>query len=179
MTNSASININISATELEKFCNKLIKRSRDIAKTHDALVTLESFITLYSQTSHGSKEYQQLESVIKSITDISREKLLNKNTDDLVAALKQCNVMLLAAIHTPLSRNGFYQILRVAITRLSDDDIRLIMYWSANWVKEAKEMAEQASGFPDAMDFRAAGISIEEFQAMSDIDRVLNAQGLK
>lgn len=176
MSSPLSININISAAELEKFCNKLIKRSRDIAKTHDALITLEAFIALYSEASHSSEEYQQVESAIKSITEISREKLLNKNTDDLVNALKQCNVMSLAAIHTPLSRNGFYQILQVAIARLSDDDIRLIMYWSANWVKEAKSMAEQASGFPDAMDFKEAGISIEEFQAMSDIDRVLNAE---
>jgi len=48
------------------------------------------------------------------------------------------------------------------------------MIWSSNWVKEAKQLAEEASGYPDAMDFKTAGISIDEFQAISDIDRVLN-----
>ncbi|MCW9012973.1 MAG: hypothetical protein OQL06_04255 [Gammaproteobacteria bacterium] len=174
MTDSPSINIKIDSAELEKFCQKLLKRSRDITKTHDALITLESFIAIFGQASHGTREYQAIESTIKAITEISRQQLLEKNTRDLIRALKQCNVVALAAVHTPLSRNGFYQILQTAIAELSDDDIRLVMVWSANWLKEARQLAEEASGYPDAMDFKKAGISIEEFHAMSDIDRVLN-----
>lgn len=168
------IKIPVNATDLQSFCNKLLKRSRDITKTHDALITLESFIAVFAQASHGTKEYALIESTIKKITEKSRELVLEKNTKDLINALKQCNVSTLANIHTPLSRNGFYKILQTAITQLTDDDIRLIMIWSENWVKEAKQLAEEASGYPDAMDFKTAGISIEEFQAMSDINRVLN-----
>ena len=168
------IKISISSTDLESFCNKLLKRSRDITKTHDALVTLESFISIFGQASHGTNEYQLIDSTIKKITEKSRNLLLEKNTRDLITSLKQCNVASLTNIHTPLSRNGFYQILQIAISKLTDDDIRLVMIWSENWVKEARQLAEEASGYPDAMDFKKAGISIEEFHAMSDIDRVLN-----
>jgi len=168
------IKISISSTDLESFCNKLLKRSRDITKTHDALVTLESFISIFGQASHGTNEYQLIDSTIKKITEKSRNLLLEKNTRDLITSLKQCNVASLTNIHTPLSRNGFYQILQIAISKLTDDDIRLVMIWSGNWVKEARQLAEEASGYPDAMDFKKAGISIEEFHAMSDIDRVLN-----
>jgi len=175
MQNTQSININISVSELENFCQQILSRSRDISKTHEALITLESFICIFGRPLHGTKEYEIIESTIKKITESSRQLLLEKNTLDLIEALKQCNAKSLANIHTPLSRNGFYQILQTAIQTLTDDDIRLVMLWSANWMQEATELAQQASDYPDAMDFKKADISFEEYQAISDIDRVLNA----
>jgi len=175
MSDNISINIKIEATQLKAFCDKLLKRSRDITKTHDALVTLESFIAVFGESSHGTPEYKIIEDTINKITESSRHEVLKKNKFDLTLALKQCNAKLLASIHTPLSRNGFYQILQTAIEELSDDDIRLVMLWSANWIKEATELAQKASGYPDAMDFKKAEISVEEYQAIKDIDRVLNA----
>ena len=175
MSQSASINIKLQADELEKFCEKLLKRSRDINKTHDALITLESFISLFARASHGTREYEIIESRIKAITENSRRLLLEKNTEDLIIALKQCDAKALARIHTPLSRNGFYQILQTAIEQLADEDIAVLMIWSENWLKEARKLAQDASDYPDAMNFKKAGINIEEFQAMSDIDRVINS----
>ncbi len=174
MSNSESIQIHIQQAELEKFCQQLLDRSRDISRTHDTLVTLEAFISVFSRESHGSGEYQQIEASLKAITEKSRQALLKKCARDLYNALTHCNATALAAVHAPLSRNGFYDILKGVIADLSDDEIRIIMVWSANWVKEARALAEEASGYPDAYDFNQAGISIEEYQAMSDIDRVLN-----
>ncbi len=171
-----AINVKIDAAELDNFCEKLIKRSRNINKTHDALVTLESFISLYAEQSKADDEYIQIESLLKRITDHSRQLLLQKNTEDLVRALQSCDINRLTEIHCPLSRNGFYQILQVAISDLSDDEIRLAMVWSSNWVKEARMLAQKASGYPDSFDFKQAGIDIEEYHAVCDIDRVLNPQ---
>jgi len=78
MTDSQSITITIASSELDEFCKKIIQRSRDAAKTHDALITLESFISIFARPSHGTKEYQAIESTIKSITETSRQKLLKK-----------------------------------------------------------------------------------------------------
>jgi len=175
MPDSKSINIAIDSSELDKFCHKLLDRSHDIAKTHDALVTLETFISLFARPAHGTTEYNEIESVLHVVTDESRKKLLEKNTIELIAGLRQCDVVRIASIHTPLSRNGFYEILKVAIGKLSDDEIRLLMAWTQNWVKEVTSLAQEASGYPDAMDFNKSGLSIEEFQAMSDIDRVINS----
>jgi len=174
MNNSKSITLNINSTELEDFCQKLLNHSTDISKTHDALIALESFISVFGRASHGTKEYLLIEQTLNSITESSRQALLEKNTVDLIKILKQCNASALANIHTPLSRNGFYQILQLAIGELSDDDIRLLMIWSANWLKEARQLAQETSDYPDAPDFKKAGISKKEFQAISDIDRVLN-----
>jgi len=174
MSNNTSINITVDADKLNDFCQKLLERSRDISKTHDALITLETFISVFGRPSHGTAEYKTIEDTINKITEFSRQALLKKSTSELIDALKLCDAKSITSIHTPLSRNGFYTILQTSIENLSDDDIRLLMLWSGNWVKEATEMAEEASGFPDSMNFKKAGISIEEFHAISDIDRVLN-----
>jgi len=174
MSNNTSINITVDADKLKEFCQQLLKRSRDINKTHDALITLETFISVFARPSHGTAEYKIIEDTINKITEFSRQELLKKSTSELINALKLCDAKSITSIHTPLSRNGFYQILQTSIENLTDDDIRLVMLWSGNWLKEATEMAEEASGYPDSMDFKKAGIRIEEFQAISDIDRVLN-----
>lgn len=174
MTSLTQIVLAVDSDKLDAFCNKLIKRSRNIAKTHDALITLETFITLFGQAAHGTNEYHAIEAVIKSYTEHTRQQLMAQETRKLVSALKHCSPEELANIHTPLSRNGFYEILQVAVTELTTDHISQTRSWASNWVTDARHRAEQASGYPDALDFKSAGISIEEFQAMNDVSHFLD-----
>jgi len=176
MTDTKALRLTIDASNLKSFCNKLLTRSQDIAKTHEALLTLESFISVFGKPAEDTEVYALIESTIKSITEMSQQQLLEKNTDDLRTALRQCNIIALASVHLDLSRNGFYQILPDVIAGLSDDDIRLLMAWSDNWMKEARQLLEDCSGFPEVMDFAKAEISSEQFHAMDDLDRVLNAR---
>lgn len=171
------INLPVGAENLERFCQKLIKRSRDMAKTHDALVTLESFIILFGKAAHGTKEYQLIEELIKSFTEQTREQLLQLRTEELLVAIKDCNVANVTAIHTPLSRDGFYSILKTVVAQLSDSELDVISHWAINWSSDAKQKAEQASGFPDAMDFCKADIRLVEYQTMLDISRYLKNRG--
>ncbi len=180
MPDSTPFNITISASELQKFYQDQLNQSHDIHKTHHALITLSSFIStfgaIFGPTTQDAEAYQEIVSAIKAVTDQSQQMLLQKNAEELALALRQCNIGTLTAVHTSLRRHNFYSVLQTAITELSDDDIRLVMIWSDNWIKEAKEMAAEASETPDTMDFFRADIKIEEFHAISDIDRVLNPQ---
>ena len=176
MSDSASISISISPDQLTGFCENLLSGSSDITKTHEALLTLASFISEFSQPAQGARQFEQIEATLKSFTESSRQLVLEQYTIDLIAALKQCDAKALARVHTALSHTDFYQILQPAIRQLSDDDIRLVMIWSANWMKEAKQLGENISGSTDAIDFNLTAIRVEEFQAISDIDRVLNGQ---
>ncbi len=176
MNQANTITLSITPDELERFCQKLLGRSRDITKTHDALVTLESFIAMFGRDSQGTAARQSIDQSLQKITEQSRQGVLEKSTQELEQAIRHCNVQAVANVHTPLSRNGFYEILKLVIADLCDDEIRLLMVWSGNWVKEARQIAQQASEYPDAPDFKKAGIRLEEFQAMSDIDRVLNPE---
>ncbi len=167
------INLSVDTENLEQFCQKLIKRSRDIAKTHDTLVTLESFILLFGKAAHGTREYQAIEDLVKSCSEQTRTQLLSQRTDELKRALQKCNVAEVTVIHTPLSRDGFYSILQSVVAEILDSQLADISRWAINWSAEAKQKAEAASGFPDALDFDKAGIDIEEYHAMLDVSRYL------
>ena len=174
MTKSSTLTFTVKDIELEKFCDKLIKRSRDIAKTHDALITLETFICLFAKEAHGTNEYNDIETLIKNYTEQTRNALMQQESEKLLVGLQHQQVSAISQIHTPMSRNGFYLILQTACNQLSTAQRLDITGWATDWVTQAKQKAEHASGYPEAYDFKKAGISIEEFQAMNDVCHYLN-----
>jgi len=169
------LSLSIDPKQLERFCQQLLKRSRNTAKTHDALVTLETFLVRFGQAQVGSKAYQEIEDLINSYTEQTRELLLKEKTDELISALKACDATAIAAIHEPLSRNGFYQILQTAAVSQLEVERQKTKTWASNWLSDAKYRAEQASGYPDAMDFKKANICIKEYQAMLDVERYFSS----
>ncbi len=169
MSVSNSINLTVNSDDLEKFCNKLIKRSRDIAKTHDAMVTLESFISLFAKGAQGTEEYRAIESLINTFTEKTRQKLLQEKAEELLLALRHRDLDAIISIYVPLSRSGFRQIVEMAVSQLTNEEISFVRNWSSEWVRVAKQKAEEASGYPDALDFNKSGVSIEAYQAMTDL----------
>ena len=168
------ISLSVSTDELEKFCNKLIKRSRDISKTHDSLSTIEAFIAVFGKAAHGSNEYYAIEHIIKKASEETRQKLLEEKSIALINALKKQDIVVITKIYTPLSRSGFTQILEIASGQFNQGEIANLQLWSADWVSTMKKKAEQASGYPDALDFKKAGINIEEYHAICDVNNFLN-----
>ncbi|MFW2373801.1 MAG: hypothetical protein ACN4GM_11825 [Gammaproteobacteria bacterium] len=175
MTESISLKLSINSSELARFCDKIIRRSRDMAKTHDALVTLETFLLLFAREAHGTNEYIAIEHLIKRYTEQTRSALMEQETQKLIAALQQQQATAISQIHTPMSRNGFYLILQTAFSQLSPAQQLSVKQWAIDCVKLARQKAEQASGYPEAYDFIKAGMSIEEFQAMEDVSRYLES----
>ena len=161
------IQLAIDSDKLNSFCDQLIRRSRDREKTHDSLVTLEAFITRFCQDSQGSSEFQQAIAVIRRHSDKTREQLLSEKAERLITALRSLDKAAITDIYLPLSRNGFQEILQYAEPGLST------LFRSHEWLSYSKHKAETASEYPDAPDFRKAGISMEEYRAMEDVDRFL------
>lgn len=169
------LEISIEYAQLQKFCQQLITRSRDIAKTHDALITLETFFSNFSRDKQGSESYKAIESLLKAFTDETREQLLQQRTGELLKALRAQNVHAVASIHTPLSRNGFYLILQAATARMEQQETLLVNQWASKWTLQAKQKADQFSQYPDAPDFKAAGIKLAEYLAMVDVKQYLDS----
>ena len=167
------ITLSVSTVELEKFCNKLLKRSRDISKTHEGLSTLEAFFTVFGKAEHGTSEYFAVEGILKSFSEITRQQLLDERTGQLSDALKEQDINKISSIYIPLSRSGFFSILETAVNRMTQEEIMTLTPWVLAWTNDAKRQAEQASGYPDALDFKKAGINIEEYQTMVDINHYL------
>ncbi len=51
-----------------------------------------------------------------------------------------------------------------------------IRRWASGWLIQAKQRAQQASPYPDAIDFKAAGIDVSEYAAMTDLARYLGIE---
>ena len=175
ITEKKMLNINIEYSQLDKFCRQLITRSRDIAKTHDALITLETFITNFGRSQQGSESYNAVESLIKTFTEQTRQTLLEQKTTELLHALYKQDIDAIAAIHTPLSRNGFYLILQAAAAQFTPDEMLATKYWVSEWTQQTKQKADQLSQYPDAPDFKAAGITLKDYLAMADVNRYLDS----
>ena len=176
--NHISTSLVIDSDKLNTFCEQLLKRSRNKEKTHDSLVTLETFITRFCAASHGSDEFQQIISIVHRHSNNTRQLLLSQKAEQLVAALRNLDISAITVIYLPLSRNGFYEILQDIASRFSELELSIIAEWSQQWLNYSKHKAQQASDFPDAPDFTKAGISLQEYQAMSDVERFFNSSAI-
>lgn len=169
------LHLDIEVQQLKTFCNQLLTRSRDVVKTHEALITLETFIKVFGAGQQGSDGYIAIETLIGQFTEQTRQQLLQQKSVELLAAIRNQNVPAVTAIHTPISRNGFYLILQAVAAGLSPGEIQVLQNWVKTWTADAKQKADQASRFPDAPDFRGAGIALEEYLAMVDVSRYLTS----
>ena len=169
------LQLNIETLQLEKFCNQLLMRSRDIVKTHESLITLETFIKVFGAGQQGSDGYIAIEAMIGRFTEQTRQQLLQQKSVELLSAIRGRNIAAVAAIHTPLSRNGFYLILQSVVASLSPREIQVLHDWAKNWTTDAKQKSDQASQYPDAPDFKAADIALEEYLSMIDVSRYLTS----
>ncbi|MBI3188547.1 MAG: hypothetical protein HYZ31_11870 [Gammaproteobacteria bacterium] len=169
------LRLDIEISQLEKFCNQLLTRSRDIVKTHESLITLETFIKVFASGQQGSESYMAIEALIGRYTEQTRQQLLQQKNLELISALQHRDVSAVAAVHTPLSRNGFYLILQSVGAVLPRDELGALQDWSIKWTQDAKQKADKLSRYPDAPDFKAAGIVLEQYLAMVDVSRYLES----
>ncbi|HFD80000.1 MAG TPA: hypothetical protein ENK05_06365 [Gammaproteobacteria bacterium] len=167
-----SLKLLVAPEALRDFCERLLRRSRDIGRTHEALVTLETFLAVFGRGQAGSPGYQAIEKLMKSCTERTRRQLLVERSAELVEVLQRRDPAALAAVHAPLSREGFYQAAQAALEQLPEEEIGKVRDWARDWTRQARRDAERASGYPDALDFAAAGLDVEVYQAMLDLDRM-------
>ncbi|MCW8932249.1 MAG: hypothetical protein OQL19_18700 [Gammaproteobacteria bacterium] len=169
MNEETPLSIQVSPKQLDSFCKKIISRSRNISNTHEALNVLEAFLSSFSIDSQGADNYINVQQALKDHSTVTRKKLMVEKTEQLVGGFVTQNIQLLADVYGALSRNGFYQILTTATNQISRDQIPDISNWVISWAEKSKKLAEEASGYPDALDFKKANINIKHYQTMADI----------
>lgn len=160
--------------QIDSFCNKIISRSRNTANIHEALMVLEAFTSAFSKDSHGADSYKNIQDTLKKHSQKTRKKLMSEKTTQLGVALISHDIKLLADVYASLSRNGFYQILTNATDEIDRSQITPMAEWVIAWAVDAKQKAEDASGYPDALDFEKAEIDIVQYQVMTDIAYFFN-----
>ncbi|MDH5517461.1 MAG: hypothetical protein OEY36_06540 [Gammaproteobacteria bacterium] len=152
----------ISHDQTVDFCQRLMAESEDVFATAAAMSALELFITEYAEQADNADELKRILSVITVTKESCHQQMQEKYRQDMLAAIRQCNIVGLTASFAVQPREGFLQLLQQLIAELSDDDIRLLMLWSENWIKEAGQLPNDE-------------INQDQLSCMQLIDRLFNA----
>ena len=167
---TGEITLLLDPDNVEAQCLEIIKQARNAGHALAALIALQSFVAATIHPTHRlTPAYEAIKAVVEKHTGEIRMRVLADNAEALAEAIRQRNRQEIAHIHAALSRNGFWQAAQQAIGLLDMDDFSSAARWAEDWCQKAKELAQAASGFPDALDFRKAGIAATEYAAMTEI----------
>lgn len=169
------ITLLLAPDNVEAQCLETIKQSRNASHALAALISLQSFISATALPSDRfTPAYEAVKAVVEKHAAEIRVRILAEHAEALAEAIRQRNRPEIARIHAALSRNGFWQAAQQAMRRLGTDELAAAAAWAKDWCLSAKASAQAASGFPEALDFRKAGISATEYAAMTDVSNYLS-----
>lgn len=146
---------------------------RSTASVEKRLIALDALLTFVGAAVDPvflrDETFEQIKSTLSAHIEQARAELMNENTLRLSAAFKQQDVAQIAVVFGSLSRSGFWGLLSQAMNRLGEGEREDMSRWAIGWLDEMKRRGEQASPYPDSIDFAAAGIDIAEYTAMTDL----------
>ncbi|MHB9117317.1 MAG: hypothetical protein ACYC2R_03455 [Burkholderiales bacterium] len=173
MDNSDSIKhlgFSLGTEQAEAFCAALWRQSPNPAHTLAALTALESFLfATVRAAQRSSPEFAAIAALLQRHAAQARAQLLADTSLELQAAMAERSLASVARLHRSLSRNGFGQAAQNAAQNMEPEALHSAAAWAAAWCRDAKARALAASGYPDALDFKGAGILPAEYAAMSDL----------
>lgn len=173
MSTDKQMTLQISAQQIDQFCAELCRGSSNTSRKHAALIALEGFIIRHTATDKYTGIFNHIIGIIQEYAEQTRTELLNEYADRVQPALKNRDRTELARIHQSVSRNGFDRLLDQVLAKLAPDLQSALKLWAEDWVADADSKARQASGYPDALNFKAAGIRLDEYRAMTELKRKL------
>ncbi|MCW8908166.1 MAG: hypothetical protein OQL28_13015 [Sedimenticola sp.] len=173
MSPDKPITLKISAEQIDRFCDELCRGSSNINRKHASLIALEGFVIRHAASDTHSEAFNRIISIIQGFSEQTRQELLESYRQQLLPALRRQQVEEIARIHKALSRNGFDQLLEQCLQQIPETNLQALQSWVERWCNKAQTSAQQASGYPDALNFAAAAISLQEYQAMCELKRRL------
>ena len=113
--------------------------------------------------------YGDIRTLLSDRLEQAREQLLGEQAAMLEKGLAGIDPAIVAQVHATLSREAFFQ----AVARYGQDlpaDRRASLRTRVHtWCMDAERRARDASPYPDAMNWQAAGIVAQEYLAMQDL----------
>jgi len=173
MSTDKQMTLQISARQIDQFCAELCRGSSNTSRKHSALIALEGFVIRHTSTDKYTDVFTRIIGIIQQYAEQTRTELLNEYADRLEPALINRNRTELARTHQSVSRNGFDRLLGQVLVKLTPDQQSALKLWVESWILDAESKARQASGFPDAFNFKGAQIPLDEYRAMTELQRKL------
>ncbi|HHH38869.1 MAG TPA: hypothetical protein ENK50_04765 [Sedimenticola sp.] len=169
MMATEELNLRLTPDAVTAFCREVTRGADNPGRQHAALVALAGFVARHAGAAAHTPVCDHILAIIREFSEGTRERLLQAHAEALSSALRDGYRPGVARIHASVSRTGFQEVLGRALMLLPAEDRARIADEILDWCATAERAAGEASGYPDAMDFRAAGIDLGEYRALSDI----------
>jgi hypothetical protein len=172
MDSTNAIRLHLTVSGVDAYCCELSRRSPTLEKRVAAIDAIITFVS--SQTDAGERAKAEFLSIKQTLLDHveqAREALLDERAQRLRRALQAQNVPSTAFLYTSLSRDAFWTLLQRVEQQLDAAALSALRGWASGWLAQAKQRGQQVSSYPDAIDFKSAGIDVSEYSAMSDLCR--------
>lgn len=173
MPEQSKITLSLSADDMRNFCREITHGTSNINRKHAALIALEGFIGKHAGADSHSPLHAEILGIVRSFSEETRSKLLDEQAKELTPALQKMEVGTISRLFQSISRNGFHEVVKQTLATLTPEEIERTAHWVTAWCEKAEARAKEASGYPDAMNFTAAGIPLADYQALTDVKRVL------
>lgn len=174
MRSTNAITLQLTASGVDAYCRELVRRSPTLEKRVAAIDAIITFLSTQTDVGEQAKaEFRSIKQTLLDHFEQAREALLNKRAQHLHQALQAHHLPSIAMLYTSLSRDGFWTLLGRVERQLDAAAQSALRGWAEGWLIQTKQRAQQSSPYPDAIDFKAAGIDVSEYLAMTDLCRYL------
>ena len=164
-----AFSLELTPQEVEARSAALWHQFRSPGRILAALVAMQSLFALAPAGNRENAPYREIQAIVARHAEKARSELLTESERRLLAALQHRETREITRIHADLSRNGFWQAATAAGGGRDAAELAGDIAWLAQWCQSARTRAEAASGYPDALDFRAAGIDAAEYTALQEL----------
>ncbi|MBS4097066.1 MAG: hypothetical protein KGZ83_09575 [Sulfuricella sp.] len=170
----APLSLRLDAAGIDQYCRQLLGQTRQSAQALAALTALQTFIEASADgDAKAGAAFGEIKAILERHGSAARHRVMTENLDALLGALHNQDLCGVQQVHSALSRNGFHQTALAAINLLPRETLLAAAAWTSTWRNDAKARAEAASGYPDALDLKGAGIAPERYTAMNELNLYL------
>lgn len=160
--------LHLTPATLTEFCRQVCRRSPDPAQALQQLTTVQALIgRCVADRTHPA--YTQASAYLDRQLEELRAALLARHAAQLGDALRRRDQDGIAHSFRTLSRGGFGHAAAHAWEQLDTETRIACGHWLSGWHRDAHHRASAASPYPDAADFRAAGIPLETYLAIREL----------
>jgi hypothetical protein len=170
------ITLQLAPDTAHTHCLAIMQQARNSSHALASLIALLSFITAAAQPADlATPAFGVIKGIINGHITSLRAELQVEQARALATALRATDCAAITKIHLDSSRNAFWQAAQTAMHELDAAEKINISEWALTWHTDAQDSALAASDYPDALNFQKAGISVQEFTAMTDLNNCLLA----
>ena len=171
MSSSTPLPLHLSPERLDEFCDQLRRRASDPAAVLQSLTTIQALLAVaVVEAEHPA--WREARSRLNARMEEARDAVLEQHAVCIAAALEAGDGTAIGHSFTRLSRSGFADAATLAWSRIAEPQRTRLLGWLNDWLTSARERSAHAGKYPDAPDFRSAGIALDVYLGLQELQAV-------